>query len=70
MGVISCSRKGCDGIMCDRNSPTHGNICSDCFDELVATGPTTDIETFMNSEKKPDTKDEAFARYDYVFSYN
>jgi len=69
MGVLSCDRNGCDRIMCDRYSSEYGYICWECFDELVASGPTTDIEVFMNSLKRinRDTKEESQARYNVVF---
>ncbi len=50
-GPRSCSRKGCNNI-CDLNSDKHGNICEDCFDELVLTGSDTDISAFMETEKQ------------------
>ncbi len=37
--------------MCDRYSLSHGYICNDCFEELVATR-NTDIETFMTNGKR------------------
>jgi len=69
MGVLSCDRNGCDRIMCDRYSSEYGYICWECFDELVASGPTTDIEVFMNSLTRinRDTKEESQARYNVVF---
>ena len=53
--------------MCDLYSTEHGYICNECFDELVATGPTTDIKTFMYSEKSPNQEDQAIARYNAEF---
>jgi len=67
MGVLACDRNGCDNIMCDRHSQEHGYICYECFEELVSSGPTTDIESFMQSRRKPEAKDEAMARYNVVF---
>lgn len=68
MGVLECSRRGCDHIMCDRYSSRFGYICNSCFDELVTTGPTTNVEEFMRSEK-PEYSDtqEAFARFNVTF---
>lgn len=68
MGVLACARRGCDHIMCDRNSTRHGYICNSCFDELVATGPTTNIQEFMES-RKPEYTDaqEAMGRYSAAF---
>lgn len=67
MGVMACSREGCDGIMCSKHSHEHGYICYECFDELVETGPTTDIAEFMSSEKTHRRKYEALARYATAF---
>jgi len=57
MGVLACSRNGCDAIMCDRYSPVYGYICPDCFSELVASGAEVDIQEFLDSEKKYSTSD-------------
>lgn len=67
MGVLACDRNGCEHIMCDRYSYEHGYICYECFEELVATGPTTDIQTFMDTPKRQGKKEEAHARFDAVF---
>lgn len=68
MGVLSCARRGCPNIMCDRLSHEHGYICNDCFEELVATGPTTDIAEFMNSSKSVRSTAGAKERYEAEFS--
>lgn len=53
MGVLACDRNGCGNIMCGRFSyELQMYICNECFEELVETGATTDIESFMNSSKK------------------
>lgn len=52
MGVLTCNRKDCGNVMCDRSSAQFGYICNDCFDELVKSGPHTNIEYFMNSPKR------------------
>jgi len=56
--------------MCDRYSPAYGYICNECFEELVETGPTTDISEFMNTLKEPHktSRAEAYARYDAAFT--
>jgi len=69
MSVLSCARNGCPHIMCRRLSHTYGYICDECFEELVGTGPTTDIEQFMRTLKKETRKEEADARYDAAFPY-
>jgi hypothetical protein len=35
MGVLNCDRKGCENIMCDYYSHTHGYLCWECRDELL-----------------------------------
>lgn len=70
MGVMGCFRNGCTRIMCDRLSQEHGYICDECFDELVASGPTTDVSEFMESERKAgNNREEAEARYEIVFPH-
>jgi hypothetical protein len=49
MSVLACDRYGCENVMCDRLSYTHGYICDECFEELVASGIIVDIEAFMNT---------------------
>lgn len=70
MSVLSCDRKGCGNVMCDRCSPNYGYICNECFDELVASGPDTDIRTFMGQRK---TRERSFIDpyqlYDEEFPY-
>lgn len=35
MGVLQCSRKNCDSILCSRYSSEYGYICEECFSKLV-----------------------------------
>ena len=51
MGVLACDRRGCERIMCDNYSHTHGYLCYDCKQELVETGGSVSIYEFMNGEK-------------------
>lgn len=69
MGVMACYRRNCENIMCDRYSTEHGYICYECFEELVDTGPATDVKEFMNSPKKTVTNEREAAefRYDKLF---
>ena len=67
MGVMECYRKNCKNILCDRYSSTYGYICWECFDELVSLGPKTDIESFMNSVKRPKQKDISFLIFNEEF---
>ncbi len=47
MGVLSCSRRGCDNIMCDTCVQGIGYICWDCQDEfkLYVSSHCMHIET-------------------------
>ena len=47
----SCSRNGCENVMCYKYSDIHGYICYDCFDELCDLGVNANIERFMNTKK-------------------
>ena len=55
MGVLVCNRKGCENIMCDFYSHTHGYLCWECKEELEEF---TDggIGDFMHSEKHSNVK--------------
>jgi hypothetical protein len=65
MGVIACDRGNCQNIMCDRHSGGYGNLCSDCFDELVRLGVKTDIAQFMESDVPKDRQEEEAAAFYY-----
>ncbi len=67
MGVLACSRVGCENIMCDRLSHLHGYICYDCFEELVKSGPETNIAAFMGATKQPNNETAARARFEVEF---
>lgn len=69
MSVLNCSRNGCENIMCDRYSSEYGYICYECFEELVESGPETNIKAFMESNisKKFINKESALARYNVEF---
>jgi hypothetical protein len=49
MGVLSCDRKGCKNIMCNRHSHKYGYICYECFEELLQSDLS--IGAFMYTEK-------------------
>lgn len=34
MGVMACSKKGCDNIMCDHYVPSVGYICYECISDF------------------------------------
>lgn len=57
MGVLACSRSGCENVMCDRYSHKYGYICDDCFEELIEwirRERSFDIDQFMNTYKPTD----------------
>jgi len=49
MSVMSCNRKGCENILCDRYSKKYGYICNDCFSELLDS--TKLPSEFMHTDK-------------------
>lgn len=70
MGVKTCSRAGCENIMCDRYSEDYGYICYSCFQDLIDSGPETNISSFMNIAKIQDHRNKrraAEARYEVEF---
>ncbi len=48
MGVMQCSRAGCNVVLCERYHRDYGYICDDDFEDLVRSG-TSDIEAFMTT---------------------
>ena len=68
MGVMTCNKENCENIMCDRRSHLHGYICYSCFEQLISTGPATDISEFMKSPPTHSSQSEAAeARYNVEF---
>ena len=67
MSVLTCDRKRCANVMCDRLSHIYGYICDDCFEELVGLGPAVNVEEFMQSEKGPNQAEAARARFNVEF---
>ncbi len=55
MGVLECSRKDCDGILCNYYVEGYGYICNDCRNELIETSPKSveDVILFLNTSKIP-----------------
>jgi hypothetical protein len=63
MGVMNCSRKDCDNIMCDTYIQSVGYVCSNCQSEFKtylqknSLDPTTEgqikkeLEKFMTTSK-------------------
>ncbi len=66
MGVMSCARRGCENIMCDRYSSEHGYICNECFKELVSRGVDQSITEFMDEHKNEESR--VIFAYDYFDS--
>ena len=48
--VMSCDRKGCKNIMCNRSSHTYGYICDECFEQLKSFN--IPIEVLMKLDKR------------------
>ena len=72
MGVLACDREGCTNVMCDRMSRAHdAYICDECFDELVDSGPETNVHMFMKTPKaslsQMDRREIALARFESEF---
>jgi len=60
MSVLSCSRKGCDAIMCDVLLEEYGNyICNECLEEMISAlgeKPTlSEVNKFMGKSKSDST---------------
>ena len=36
MGVMPCTREGCENILCDNYNVEFGYLCNDCKEELIA----------------------------------
>lgn len=68
MGVLSCDRRGCSNSMCDWMSWEYGYLCDDCLDDLIRSGPYTDIIHFMDTPKHPEHwRHESEKRYKRIF---
>lgn len=51
MGVMPCSREGCENILCSKYSTKYGYICDSCFEKLMNT--IVDIGRFMDGDFTP-----------------
>ncbi len=74
MGVMTCGRDSCDGIMCERYSSTYGYICKECFEELVWRGAGQaigkgDIKRFLDSPINRRLQAMSAAYFDGVFPF-
>lgn len=67
MSVLECDRADCEQIMSERYSDEYGYLCYECFDELVALGPETNISNFMKTSKQPKREEAATARFEVEF---
>ena len=47
MGVMSCSRKGCENILCDTYIPDIGYICTSCKEEFKEKYPNIQGEQII-----------------------
>jgi len=64
MGTMQCDRKGCDTVCCSRGNSRY-YICYSCFNELVESGPATDLDDFMKSSSLDKTG--SYERWNAVF---
>lgn len=69
MRDMRCYRRDCTNILCNRYSPIYGNICSDCFKELVDKGMETDVREFLNTSKIKERDEESENHFDKIFAY-
>ena len=67
MGVLLCTRVGCNKIMCDRYSDQYGYLCETCFDELVCRGVHTNVTEFMDSLQPIVNEEASLAYFDMIF---
>lgn len=69
MGIMACSRRGCENVMCNRYSCLHGFICEECFEELVRSGAEMNVAQFMDTSKKTlhNSEEAARARFNVEF---
>ena len=82
MGVMSCSRRGCDSIMCDTHVDSIGYVCPECqneFKEYVNLNhfPINSIDAlrfylnrFMDTGKGNFTINENKVNIDEFFNYH
>jgi hypothetical protein len=72
MGVMSCSRKNCDNIMCDTYVKSIGYVCSDCISEFKEylqkndLNPRTEGQINKELEKFMATSKETYSYMDDV----
>jgi len=66
MGVIPCSKKNCENIMCKYQSREY-NLCESCFSELVKSGPV-DIDFFMDRPPVPEVNVEWLIKLKNIFT--
>lgn len=66
---MNCNRAGCSNIG-NRRSYKYGELCEDCFNELVELGSATDVYEFMISPKGTifgDDREKAIEKFDKIF---
>lgn len=69
MGVITCDREDCDGILSRFHSYEYGDLCQDCYTELVGQG-IIDVKSFMESpvgDRGELKKQRALEHYESIF---
>ena len=81
MGVMSCSRYGCESIMCDTYVETVGYVCNDCqseFEDYSKKNMESNssegeilrhLKIFMDTDKDSYTEGEEMSITDFFKSY-
>jgi hypothetical protein len=60
MGIMECSKKDCENILCSRYSEEFGYLCSSCFSELsdeINKNPSHSLMEIQMWLDKPKRKD-------------
>jgi hypothetical protein len=69
MGMVRCYKKNCQNILCGRFSHKYGYLCNECFDELIKSGPETNLDNFMGKpfQEEKDRRIAAETRFNTEF---
>ena len=68
MSVLACDRMGCENVMCDRICHDRQEyLCQRCFEELVHSGPGTDLDTFMGCFPGAGNEEASRAYFNIIF---
>ena len=68
MSLTTCTRVDCSNNGNKRYSPKYGNICDECFEELITQfGEDANVLAFLNSEKSDINRTASRARFEIEF---